>query len=108
MTHHGIDRVATHIERFGDDDANRVRLDRLRRIANGRMVPTQYDLNFYAHELREFVRYRRAGFPAGAGDDYSLWNNTHSATLLDYRLQELGIHGNRNLFHPDAWPFFPR
>jgi len=42
-----------------------------------------------------------------AGDDYALWNNTHAATLDDYRLQELDAHGNRNLFHPDAWPFLP-
>ncbi|CAN0504772.1 unnamed protein product, partial [Phaeothamnion confervicola] len=42
----------------------------------------------------------------GAGDDYELWNNVHTATLLDYNLQELDADRNRNLFHPDAWPLF--
>jgi hypothetical protein len=107
VTPHGIDVVVRHISRFGDDEANRVMVDRLSRIANGEIEATQYDLNYYAHELREFVRYRREGFPAGAGDNYALWNNTHAATLDDYRLQELDAYGNRNLFHPDAWPFLP-
>ncbi len=37
-----------------------------------------------SHELRESVRDRRLGFPTGAGDDYELWNNAHTATLQDY------------------------
>jgi hypothetical protein len=53
------------------------------------------------------VRYHREGFPVGAGDDYILWNNAHAPTLDDYRLRELDVDGNRNLFHPDAWPFLP-
>jgi hypothetical protein len=82
-------------------------LDRLRRIVIGEIERTQYDLNYYAHELREFVRYRRRGFPTGAGHDYDLWNNAHTATLRDYDLQELDENRNRNLFHPDAWPLIP-
>jgi hypothetical protein len=105
VTFHGIEVVVRHIFRFGDDEANRIMVDRLRRIAKGEFEATQYDLNYYAHELREFVRYRREGFPSGAGDDYILWNNAHAATLDDYRLPELDADGNRNLFHPDAWPF---
>jgi hypothetical protein len=66
------------------------------------------EIDYYSHELREFVRYRRRGFPTGAGDDYELWNNAHAATLQDYLLRELDADGNRNLFHPDAWPFLPR
>jgi hypothetical protein len=79
-----------------------------RDIARGEIEPTQYDLNYYSHELRESVRYRRQGFPTGAGDDYELWNNAHTATLQDYGLRELDANRNRNLFHPDAWPFLPR
>lgn len=80
-------------------------VDRLRRIARGELTPTQYDLNFYSHELREFVRYRRQGFRTGAGGDYDLWNNAHTATLEDYRLPDFDAAGNRTLYHPDAWPF---
>jgi hypothetical protein len=82
-------------------------VDRLRGIARGEVQPTRYDLSFYSHELREFVRYRRLGFPTGAGDDYYLWNNAHAATLANYGLQELDENGNRNLFHPNAWLYFP-
>jgi hypothetical protein len=28
--------------------------------------------------------------------------------LEDYGLPELDTNGNRNLFHPEAWPFLPR
>ncbi len=107
VTDRGIGVVTKHIARFGDDEANQIMVDRLRLIARSTLEPTRYDLNFYAHELREFVRYRRRGFPTGAGDDYDLWNNTHAATLRDYRLDELDMDKNRNLFHPDAWVFFP-
>jgi hypothetical protein len=108
VTDRGIDVMERHISRFGDDEANQVMVDRLRRAARGQNEPTRIDLNFYAHELREFVRYRRQGFPRGAGDDYNLWNNAHTATLEDYGLNELDANGNRTLFHPDAWPFLPR
>lgn len=107
ITDAGIDVAVRHVGRIGADEANRIMIDRLRRIAAGEVEATQFDLNYYAHELREFVRYRREGFPTGAGDDYTLWNNTHAAALDDYGLQELEAYGNRNLFHPEAWPFLP-
>jgi hypothetical protein len=107
VTHRGVDAVERHIGRFGNDEANQVMVGRLRRIAIGEIDATQPDLNYYAHELRESVRYRRQGFPTGAGDDYELWNNAHTATLEDYGLRELDANKNRNLFHPHAWPFLP-
>ena len=64
------------------------------------MQATAADLNFYTHELREFVRYRRLGFPTGAGGDYGLWNNAHSATLADYGL----VEGPGVLYHPSVAP----
>jgi len=108
VTDRGIDALERHISRFGHDEVNQVMVDRLRRIARGEIEATQYDLNYYSHELREFIRYRGLGFPSGAGDDYDLWNNTHSATLEDYDLKELDDDGNRSLFHPEAWPLLPR
>jgi hypothetical protein len=108
VTDRGVDAVERHIGRFGSDDANQVMVNRLRRIASGEIAGTKYDLNYYSHELREFVRYRRQGFPTGAGDNYDLWNNAHTATLEDYGLKELDADRNRNLFHPEAWPSLPR
>ncbi|MFN6104455.1 MAG: hypothetical protein ACK5EA_08395, partial [Planctomycetaceae bacterium] len=107
VTDRGIDVVEQHISRFGSDQANQVMVGRLRRIARGEMAPTQHDLNFYSHELREFVRYRRQGFRTGAGNNSDLWNNAHTATLEDYRLSELDELRRRTniLYHPDAWPF---
>ena len=72
VTDRGIDAVGRHIVRFGNDEANQVMVNRLRDIARGEIEPTQYDLNYYSHELRESVRYRRQGFPTGAGVDYEL------------------------------------
>lgn len=103
ITPRGIARVAEHVGRFGEDRPNDVMIGRLARVVRGEVAPTAFDLNYSAHELREFVRYRRLGFRAGAGDDYDLWNNAHSATLEDYRLDELDADGSRNLFHPEAW-----
>lgn len=71
---------------------------RLRDVAGGRMAPEPVDLNFYTHELREFVRYRQLGFRTGAGGNYELWNNAHTATLADYRLEShVGL-----LYHPSV------
>jgi len=79
---------------------------RQRGISEGRISPTQYDLNFYSHELRESVRYRRLGYNTGGGDDWDLWNNAHTATLEDYGLIEM-VNGQYILFHPDAATYLP-
>ena len=86
VTDRGMDALERHIGRFGQDEANQVMVHRLRRIARGEIEATPYDLNYYSHELREFIRLRRRGFPSGAGDGYDLWNNAHSASLEDYGL----------------------
>ena len=83
-------------------------IGRLRSIAKGELKATQYDLNFYSHELREYVRYRKLGFgkgvPGTVEDAHALWENTHTATLEDYGLQEIK-NGVRQLYHPDAAKF---
>ena len=60
----------------------------------------QADLNFYTHELREYVRYRAlgnvTGQPASTDAAYVLWNNVHTATLEDYGLTDGA------LYHPSA------
>jgi hypothetical protein len=100
ITNEGIDRLEQHIARFGPDDANQAMVARLRSIAQGDLAPTDYDVNFYTHELREFDRYTNlewaSGQPASADAAYELWNNAHTATLEDYGLKD------GQLYHPDA------
>ncbi len=102
VTTRGIEVVEEHLARFDLDPANQAMIQRLRGIAAGTLEPTPADLNFYAHELREFVRYRRSGWQSGVPNDFdlrhALWDNTHTATLEDY-----GIRGAlQDLYHPDA------
>jgi hypothetical protein len=77
---------------------------RLRAIVEGKMEPSTVDRNFYAHELREYVRYRNLGYEHGQPADpdvaRELWNNAHTAALEDYRLRE----GPGILYHPEADP----
>jgi hypothetical protein len=100
ITHRGIDVLERHIARFGPDKANEFMVKRLRAIANGELAPTQYDMNYYTHELREFARYRKLGWetgrPAHPDAAHELWENAHTATLEDYRLKD------SELYHPDA------
>ena len=93
VTNRGIDYAEQHLSRFGPDGPNQAMVQRLRGIADGKIKPTQADLNFYSHELRESVRYRnlgqRTGQPLGGDAANDLWNNAHTATLEDY-----GLRGN--------------
>lgn len=101
ITHRGVDVVERHVERFGPDPSNAGMVRRLHDIADGKIKPTKWDKNFYGHELREFVRYRRLGWPDGAPESpdaqLTLWNNTHTAALEDYGLNER----LNSLYHPD-------
>lgn len=100
ITDKGVDVVERHVARFGPDAPNEGMIARLREISAGRLQPEPVDLNFYTHELREFVRYRQLGFPSGAGMDSVLWNNAHTATLADYGL----VEGPGVLYHPSVAP----
>jgi RHS repeat-associated protein len=103
ITNKGVDKVAQHVRRFEYDPGNEYMVERLRAIASGNVAPTQVDLNYYTHELREGFRYRNLGTPNGqqplnADEAYAVWNNAHTATLEDY-----GIAGKEtDLFHPNA------
>jgi hypothetical protein len=104
ISNQAIDVVEWHLTRFGADSPNHRMIQRLRDIASGKLKMTQTDLNFYTHELREFVRYRRLGWvsgqPSDPDDAYRLWNNAHSAALEDYGLRE----GPGILYHASVWP----
>ena len=103
ITNRGIDVVARHVARFGPDLPNARMIERLREISKGRRWVTRYDLNFYTHELREFVRYRCLGWPTdqphNPDDANELWNHAHTASLEDYGLPAAG-----ELYHPLVEP----
>lgn len=102
ITHDGIAIVEKHTSRFGEDSGNEFMISRLKKIADGEIPHEQVDLNYYAHECREYQRYCNLGWETGAPADkleaHELWNNTHTATLEDYKLKgEV-----EDLYHPDA------
>jgi len=103
VTGRGINAVGRHVARFGPDRSNEAMIQRLREVVAGRLPPSPFDLNFYTHELREFVRYRRSGWPSGQPSDpddaFDLWNHTHTAALEDYGLPARGA-----IYHPDVEP----
>ncbi|EPU0991834.1 hypothetical protein ACVULY_002554 [Cronobacter turicensis] len=97
----GIANVEKHISRFLPDPANDIMIGRLKKIANGEIPSEQVDLNYYAHECREYKRYCNLGWETGQPEGnagYELWNHAHTATLEDYRLKGKV----EDLYHPDA------
>lgn len=84
----GLDKVKLHIGRFDESDANKVMIDRLDKILKGELKATDTDKRFYTHEVRELERYRNLGVKDGTLPDNAgeVWNNTHTATLEDYKL----------------------
>lgn len=103
ITYKGVSLVEAHVRRFNPvGEAELKMVERLRSIAAEALVPEPVDLRFYTHELREYLRYKKLGYPTGqpaAPDEaYELWNNAHTATLEEYKLKEgFGI-----LFHPSV------
>jgi hypothetical protein len=102
VTSKDIDIVEAHINRFSPfEEDERKMVQRLKKILTGQIQAEPVDLRFYTHEIREYLRYKKLGYPTGQPDDpdqaYELWNNAHTATLEDYGLREgLGV-----LFHLD-------
>lgn len=84
----GVNKVKLHTGRFTESDANKVMIERLEKILSGELNATDTDKRYYTHEIRELERYRNLGvadgtLPANAAE---VWNNTHTATLEDYKL----------------------
>ena len=61
ITDRGAGVVERHISISQSEDANSFMIERLRRIAQISLKPTERDLNYHMHELREYVRYRHLG-----------------------------------------------
>lgn len=79
---------------------------RFRAVSRGELVPTEYDLRFYTHELRESVLCRKGGYPSSqpSGSDaaYDLWDRLHTQALTDYGPTRSGAP--MDLFHPSVRP----
>lgn len=89
VTQAGIDLVRLHTSRFRPSDANDMMIERLEKISRGELLLTDVDRRFYTHELRELERFRALGIPDGFIDEHGPdWNNTHTATLEDYKLAD--------------------
>lgn len=100
VTQAGIDLVKLHTGRFMPSDANAIMIERLKKILLGELVITGVDKRFYTHELRELERFRVLGVVDGVDpdDDGVIWNNTHAATLEDYKVKD----AFELLYTPDA------
>ncbi|WP_417558506.1 hypothetical protein [Mesoflavibacter zeaxanthinifaciens] len=106
ITNEGINVVKMHISRFDDILANRKMINRLEKIINKEIKITDYDKRFYSHEIREFERYKKLGLENVSQKDIpnqvKVWNDTHTATLEDYKINEYNNDGVRNLYHPQV------
>src|SRR5262249_20898679 len=69
VTPKAVQTVEQHLARFGPDAANAAMLARLRAVHAGDIHAEPTDLNFYTHELREYVRYRQLGQRTGQPSD---------------------------------------
>lgn len=96
----GVDNVKLHTGRFGASADNAVMIDRLEKILKGELQPTDIDKRFYTHEIRELERYRNLGVKDGERpkNRSEVWNNTHTATLEDYKINEK----TQPLYTPEA------
>jgi len=90
VTQSGIDLVKSHLGRLDPSDANNIMVGRLEKILLGELIITSIDKRFYTHELRELERFRALGVADGVSpqDDGAIWNNTHAASLEDYKLKD--------------------
>lgn len=87
VTQEGIELVKLHTQRFGPSADNAVMIDRLERALRGEISITDVDKRFYTHEIRELERYRALGTPDHIVDE-TIWNDAHTATLEDFKINE--------------------
>ncbi|WP_211338546.1 hypothetical protein [Flavobacterium dankookense] len=111
ITKEGIDVVKKHLSRFETDIWNERMIDRLERVFKNEIELTDFDKRFFTHETREFERYKVLGHEKTTYLDMSekdfaeLWENTHSATLEDYKVFEKIRYDDKtihSLYHPDV------
>ncbi len=66
-------------------------IERLEKILTNKLTATDIDKRFYTHEIRELERYRMLGIPDDVNDK-SVWNDAHTATLEDFKINEKLSH----------------
>jgi hypothetical protein len=95
ITTRGINKVRQHTDKFGYAPSNDYMIQRLELILEGKIKATGTDLIYYTHELKESLRYKKLGFSDGVPSDpnvaTSVWNNTHTATLEDFRVRDAEV-----------------
>lgn len=104
ITKEGIEIVKKHLSRFEDIPANRKMIKRLEEITNYKLEITDWDKRFYTHEIREFERYENLGYKKSFQKEIpdEIYENAHSASLEDFKLNEIQNDGKRTLYHPDV------
>lgn len=111
ITKEGIEIVKRHLSRFEYDDWNARMIERLHKILKNELQISDFDKRFFTHETREFERYKALGHERTSFLDLpeeefgKLWENTHSATLEDYRIFEKIKYDDSevySLYHPSV------
>lgn len=111
VTQEGIETVKKHLSRFEPDEWNNRMIDRLEKIERDEINISDFDKRFYTHEIREYERYTILGHENTTWKNLSedefqqLWNDTHAATLEDYKIYEkIDYKGEKvfSLYHPDV------
>lgn len=102
FTQRGLDVVCKHLRRFGfpsETPREALMVERLEALViRPERIASSWERQFYAHELREFVRYRRLGIH-GEGT-WEEWNNAHTAALKDYGV----VDAESMLYDPEVGP----
>ena len=111
VTREGLGIVKKHLERFEPFDWNEKMIERLEKILRQEIEVTDFDKRFYTHEMREFERYKELGFENTPNFEipksFDVWNDTHSATLEDFKIYEkMNYEGKEifTLYHPSVQP----
>jgi hypothetical protein len=94
ITDKGLEMVKNHMYSFGSSKQNQLQMQRFEDILSDKIKPTKRDLDTYAHELRESLRYKRIKYRNGddPNQDYQIWNDNHTATLEDYGLSQKDMY----------------
>jgi hypothetical protein len=85
ISQEGICGIRKHLATMDADRANEIMIKRLENIASGKARPTDIDLNFYAHELREMELMKQ-----GIG-----YSEAHKRALREYGVEYKRGYGSQ-------------
>jgi hypothetical protein len=75
------EKVAAHLEQFGNKAENVIMLERMKKIVSKELKPTEIDLNFAKHELRESQLMKQEGLT---------YEQAHMQTLIEQNMYHQG------------------